>query len=389
MNTKHLLRNVVVLLAALVLGFLAGQEYYSLQQPDTFYTQNPALTKVSKLSEYNPNLKGTAGDTDIYVFDSGVPGGTALIYGGTHSNETAAVMNAITYIENVSITQGKLLVIPQANLSAFSATLPLRAQMGHMTFTLTDGSVRQVRMGSRLANPVHQWPDPNYRLNSSGRVLEHGEVAEIRNLNRNHPGMETGYLTEMVAYGIRRLVEMENVDLLYDGHEASPEFLRVNYLIAHERAMALGNTAILNANLDAMMEGNMDGYPFAIDLSGPTSWGLSHRALGDNTETMATLFESLNPVMGFCHEKVTEALVKDGISPNYVHITNLGLLNSGEMTDAGSPIEQRAGYHMEMSRQLLNAMGELNPEKAVTISGLPTFQDLTANGFEGILKPLQ
>lgn len=389
MNAKQTTRNVLVLLIALVLAFLAGQDFRDMQQPDKIYAENPALTRVAKLSEYNPNLKGTAGDTDIYVFDSGVPGGVALVYGGTHANETAAVMNAITYVENVLVTQGKLFVMPQANLSAFSATLPLRAQMGHMTFTLADGSVRTVRMGTRLANPVHQWPDPNYRLNSSGRVLEHGEIAEIRNLNRNHPGMEDGYLVEMVCYGIRKLVETENVDVLYDGHEASPEFRAVNFLIAHQRAMDLGSAAILNANLDAMMEGNMDGYPFKLDLSGATSWGLSHRALGDNTQAMATLFESLNPVMGFCHEKVTEALVKDGISPNYVHITDLGLLGSGELTDAGSPIELRAGYHMEMSRHLIGALGELNPEKTLTISGLPTFNDLVANGFEGILKPVK
>ena len=389
MNTKHILRNVVVLLAALALAFLAGQEFYDLQQPDEFYTANPALTRIAKLSEYNPNLKGTAGDTDIYVFDSGVPGGVALVYGGTHANETAAVMSAITYIENVSVSQGKLFVIPQANLSAFSATLPLRAQASHMNFTLTDGSTRQVRIGTRLANPVHQWPDPNYRLNTSGRMLQHGEIAEIRNLNRNHPGLEEGYLVEMVCYGIRKLVETENVDLLFDGHEASPEFRAVNFLIAHERAMDLGSAAILNANLDAMMEGNMDGYPFKLDRSGATSWGLSHRALGDNTNAMATLFESLNPVMGFCHDKVTEELVKDGISPNYVKITELGLLNSGELTEAGSPIELRAAYHMEMSRHLIGALGELYPEKTLTISGLPTFNDLVTNGFEGILKPLK
>lgn len=389
MDAKRLVRNVLVLAAALALAFLAGREFYAMQQPDALYAGNPALTRVARLSEYNPKLKGTAGDTDIYVFDSGVPGGVALIYGGTHANETAAVMSAITYLENVSVSQGKLLVMPQANLSAFSATLPLRAQMPYMTFTLADGSVRRVRMGARLTNPVHQWPDPNYRLNSSGRVLQHNEIAEIRNLNRNHPGMEDGYLTEMVCYGIRRLVETEQVDLLYDGHEASPEFLRVNYLIAHQRAMDLGSTAILNATLDAMMEGNMDGYPFKIDLSGPTSWGLSHRALGDHTPVMATLFESLNPVMGFCHDKVTEDLVKRGISPNYVKITDLGLLSSGELTEQGSPIERRAGYHMEMSRQLINALGELNPEKALVISGLPTFTDLVTNGFEAILKPVK
>jgi hypothetical protein len=182
-----------------------------------------------------------------------------------------------------------------------------------------------VRIGTRLANPVHQWPDPNYRLNTSGRMLQHGEIAEIRNLNRNHPGLEEGYLVEMVCYGIRKLVETENVDVLYDGHEASPEFRAVNFLIAHERAMDLGSAAILNANLDAMMEGNMDGYPFKLDRSGATSWGLSHRALGDNTNAMATLFESLNPVMGFCHDKVTEELVKDGISPQLCKNHRAGL----------------------------------------------------------------
>jgi hypothetical protein len=389
MKNKKLLVNIAVLVVALAIALVAGADFRKMHEPDKIYTGNPAITSVKKLSDYNNNLLNTAGDTDIYVLDSGVPGGKALIYGGTHSNETAAVMNALTYIENAVVEQGTLYVIFQANQSAFTNTLPLRAQMSHMNFTLPDGSVRSVRMGSRLANPVHQWPDPNYRLNSSGRVLKQNEIAEIRNLNRNHPGMEEGYLVEMVAYGIRNLIDTEGIDFIFDGHEASPEFLRVNYLIAHDRAMNLGSTAILNASLDAMMEGNMEGYPFKLDLSGATSWGLSHRALGDNTATLATLFESLNPVMGFCHGKVNEELVKEGKSDNYVKITDMGLLDSGELTDAGSPIELRTAYHMEISRQLLNAMGELDPAKTVTVTGLPTFTEMVSNGLESTLKPLE
>lgn len=389
MKSNQLWINIIVLLVAAAVVFGTGTEFKAMHQPDEIYTGNPAITSIKKLSDYNKNLLNTPADTDIYVIDSGVPGGKALVYGGTHSNETAAVINAITYIENAVVEQGTLYVIFQINQSAFSATLPLRGQMPYMEFTLPDSSVRKVRMGSRLTNPVHQWPDPNYRLNSSGRVLKQDEIAEIRNLNRNHPGMEEGYLTEMACYGLRKLIETEGIDLIFDGHEASAEFLRVNYLIAHNRAMDLGSTAILNASLDAMMEGNFDGYPFKVDLSGATSWGLSHRGLGDNTATLATLFESLNPVMGFCHEKVDEALVKDGKSDNYVKITNLGLLNSGELTESGSPIELRTAYHMEMSRQLINAMGELEPEKTITLTGLPSFTDMVSGGLESTLKSLK
>ena len=74
-----------------------------------------------------------------------------------------------------------------------------------MTFQLSDGSTREFRIGTRISNPVHQWPDPNYRLNTSKRELRHDEIAEIRNLNRNHHGLEEGYLTEMVCYAIYNL----------------------------------------------------------------------------------------------------------------------------------------------------------------------------------------
>lgn len=383
------MKNLAVLLAFAVLGGFAADEFLALHEDDRIYLGNPALTAVKKLSDWHPALLGTPGDTEVYVLDSGVPGGKALIYGGTHPNETAAVMNAVTYVENAAPKQGVLYVICQANRSAFTATLPLRGQMARMTFALKGGGTRTMRMGSRLTNPVHQWPDPNYRLNTSGRTLEHGEIAEIRNLNRNHPGVENGYLTEKVCHAIRTLIDREGIDLIYDGHEASCEFLRVNYLIAHERAMDLGATAILNATLDAMAEGPETGYPFKLDRSGASSWGLSHRALGDSTAAYATLFESLNPVMGFCHDKVTEALVKGGQSANYVNITNLGLLSSGELTEQGSPIEQRTAYHMEISRHLLAALGELAPEKAIVVEGLPSYHDMVENGLEATLKPLE
>ena len=59
--------------------------------------------------------RGTNGDTDVYVLDSGKPGATALVLGGTHGNEPAGYMTAILMVENAVPAAGRLLVVPHAN----------------------------------------------------------------------------------------------------------------------------------------------------------------------------------------------------------------------------------------------------------------------------------
>lgn len=222
MKNKSLIPNIAVLLVVALVCVLTGQIYLQQQKDDVLYTENPNITGVIRLSDYNPNLKDTPGDVDIYVFDSGIPGGKALIYGGTHTNEVGSMLNAVTYLENVKCEEGTLYVMVRANNSGYSHTQPLLAQANKMTFQLSDGSTREFRIGTRISNPVHQWPDPNYRLNTSKRELRHDEIAEIGNLNRNHPGLEEGYLTEMVCYAIYNFIQTEQIDFIYDGHEAVP-----------------------------------------------------------------------------------------------------------------------------------------------------------------------
>ncbi len=47
----------------------------------------PGVTEVKKLSDWAPYLKGSVNDCNIYVLDSGIPGGTMLVLGGTHPEE--------------------------------------------------------------------------------------------------------------------------------------------------------------------------------------------------------------------------------------------------------------------------------------------------------------
>lgn len=382
MKNKTLIRNLMVLAVVALVIALTAPGYLWQQKDDVLYTENPNLTSVLRLSDYNENLKGTNGDVDIYVFDSGVPGGKALIYGGTHTNEIAPMMSAVTYLENVKCEAGTLYVIVRANNSGYTHTQPLLAQQSKMTFELADGTVREFRNGTRIASPLDSWPDPNYHANSSKRDLKHEEIAELRNLNRVHPGMEEGYLIEMVSYGIRNFINTEEIDFIYDGHEAGAESTSlVNTLVVHERATALGSAAVMNCVIN--------GYPLMMEFSGQTSYGLSHRGLGDSTNALCTLFETSNPAMGSYHDKVTEALYKDGVSANYTALFAAGMFTKPyEFTSAGWPIEKRTAYHMAMSESLISTFNDMNPDKPLKISGMPDAAEMIEKGLEYTLKSL-
>ena len=122
--------------------------------------------------------------------------------------------------------------------------------------------------------------------------------------------------------------------------------------------------------------------------SGKTSWGLSHRALGDNTNVLATLFETNNPAQGMMRDKLTTDLLLGGKSENYREITEKGLLSSGEVPVEGNSIEQRMGYHMVAARELAVAFGEMNPDRPITITGMPRYEAIQEKGLGGILKSI-
>lgn len=127
-----------------------------------------------KLSQYFDGIAGTRGDTDIYVLDSGKPGASALVLGGTHGNEPSGYMAAIVLIENAMPTSGKLYVIPFANASTLTHTDYMEGTPRHFTVE-TAGGLRRFRYGSRATSPADQWPDP-----TSTCTLRPGRSSPVR-----------------------------------------------------------------------------------------------------------------------------------------------------------------------------------------------------------------
>lgn len=361
------------LLAAAVIVYL-GVTFSSMWKDQPIYP-GPGVTAVQMLSDYNPGLKGTHGDTEIYVLDSGKPGAAVLVLGGTHPNEPSGVVAAVTLIENCRPQSGVLYVIPRANRSAFTCTDPQEG--APMFFTVsTPGGDRTFRFGSRATNPIDQWPDSDvYVHRTSGQTLS---GSETRNLNRAYPGSNNGTFTERVTYGITEFVKKNDVKITVDLHEASPEYTTVNAIVAHQNAMELASWA--------SMDMQMEGMNISIEASPTNLHGLSHRELGDFTDTLATLMETANASQGRLRGRTNADLVVKGVDKYYVRARQYGSVTV-EFTEKGIPLDERVARHICGVQQLCNAYNELGNELTIDLGDLPSYQEIIANGIGRYLDP--
>ena len=365
--------SILCLLAAAIIVYL-GVTFTSMWQDQLIY-HGPGVTEVRMLSDYNPALKGTHGDTEIYVLDSGNPGASILVLGGTHPNEPSGVVVAVTLIENCQPKTGVLYVIPRANHSAFTCTDPQEG--APMFFTIaTPGGDRTFRFGSRATNPIDQWPDSDvYVHRTSGQTLS---GSETRNLNRAYPGSNTGTFTERVTYGLTEFIKTNDVKITVDLHEASPEYPTINAIVAHQDAMELASWAAMDMQLE--------GMKISIEASPTNLHGLSHRELGDFTDTMATLMETANASQGRLRGRTSADLVVTGVDHYYYLAGQYGALYV-DFPETGIPIDERVARHICGIEQLCSAYNELGNELSIDLGDLPSYREIVAAGIGAYLDP--
>ncbi len=367
-KTIDIIVSCLLLAAALAAVAMVTPGYLAMRKPDTI-RKGPGVSRVTLLSEYFPGVKGTVGDSEVYILDSGKPGGSALILGGTHGNEPAGYMTAILFVENARPQAGRLFVIPRANASAATHTDPMEGTPRSFTIDAASGK-RSFRFGSRATNPIDQWPDPDIYIHaSSGQQLS---GSETRNLNRAYPGRQDGTFTEKVAFAITALILKEGVDVTVDLHEASPEYPVINAIVAHERAMPVASAAILDLEFEDITMG--------LEPSPKSLHGLTHRELGDATKTLAILMEDTNPSQGRLRGRTSEALILEGKDELYVRAQKLGRLFV-PFDEKGWPLSTRVGRHMAGLEAIFGAFSAQNPDKPLVVDGMPPYEELVAGNF--------
>ena len=364
-SKKSWLSAVILLcFSAAAIVYLATQ-FLSMREEEPIYP-GPGVTEIKMLSDWYPDLEGTAGDTEVYVMKGEKEGGSMLVLGGTHPNEPSGLVSAILLIENAVPEEGTLYVIPRTNNSAMTCTDPQEGSPMRFTIDTPNGE-RWFRFGSRATNPIHQWPDPEIYVHAaSGQRLS---GSETRNINRSYPGRTDGNFTEKIAYGVAELIRQEDIDIEVDLHEASPEYPTINAIVAHEDAMTLASQALINMQLE--------GVTISLEPSPQNLHGLTHRELGDYTDTLALLMETSNPSQGRLRGRTNEELVVTGKDKFYEMAAEYGRLYV-PYDENGHPLSMRVARHVTGVAQIAASFNELGLGNLV-ISGIPSYSEMESD----------
>jgi len=369
---QHKILAAFLLLFSLILSYFSARSFLSMREAEIYYPSE-SITKIKTLSDYFEDIKNTRGDTPVYLFEGEEPGGTILILGGTHPDEPASNLTAVCLMENLSITKGKIIIVPRANNSGFTHSDPQEGNPQRFALKTQTGE-RWFRYGSRSTNPIDQWPDPEvYRHYPSGQKLS---GAETRNLNRAYPGRPDGSLTEKVTYAIMQLIKQESVSLAIDLHEASLEYPVVNAIVVHPLAFDLAGETVLYLQ--------MDGFEINLEQSPENFRGLSHREWGDHLNIPAILLETASTMHGRYHGSKNQEKVISGVDRFYLEADQHQLL-SVKYPENGIPMKERVGRHLITIEKILEIWNSYNLENSIIVNNIPDFAEMQEKGVGAFL----
>ena len=86
--------TIIISVIILVVSVITGREFLEHRKPEKI-VRGPGVTGIRLLSDWYPELKGSRGDTEVYILRGDDNGSSMLVLGGTHGNEPSGYMSAI------------------------------------------------------------------------------------------------------------------------------------------------------------------------------------------------------------------------------------------------------------------------------------------------------
>ena len=378
-NKRNIIITSSILAGAIALGIVSGVQFKNFSDYETYFYVRDNI-EIEKFSKYSPNLKNTVGDAEIYKITGEKPGPSVLILGGTHPNEPSGQLTATLFLENVEVEAGTVYVITETNKSAYTHSHPLEGTSFYYGIE-TKNSLRRFKFGSRATNTNQQWPNPDVYTTQSGQKLS---STDTRNLNRSYPGKINGTYTEQVAYAVTELIRQNDIAVTIDLHEASPEYITINAIVCHQDAYSIGGSAKMNIEFSDV--------EISVEESPTNLHGLTHRELGDYTDTLAFLCETSNAAQGKIRGAFTEDLIVTGKDKFYDKADELGILYAAPVhidervaRHTLSIVEILNAYNEELSYGDLGSLGNFLDGKRLTegtfaIKNIPTYDEIMTNG---------
>lgn len=362
--TKGLMAAAFI--ALLVLG---GVPLYRHRHYAVPIVAGPGVTRVARLGDFCPSLNGTAGDTMVFVLEGREPGGKAVIMSGTHANEPAGLLADLIIIENAVVEKGTLFVIPSFNNSAGRNTRPGDGYPLYYDIP-TDWGRKRFPMGNRDASPLDQWPDPDVYIHYPER--QRLSYIDARNSNRTWPGRPDGPLMERVTFAAMELMRREKVDVAVDLHGAETMFPVTNCIVAPERSSRIATLASLTVKAT-------EGFDSHVEPSPPGFRGLSHREIGDYSETAPFLLEAPIPFLDQPTGPKTVQFLLDGKDPFLLSLAGKKKLFV-PYDASGWPMDKRVGQHLSVTLEILRQFSKRTPGREIVVRGVPRCADVMKNG---------
>lgn len=356
---------------ALTVGLLVvgGVPLYTHRHFETPVVKGPGVTRVGKLSEHFPRLKGTMADTNVFTLEGKEPGGKVLLMADTHANEPAGLLAALIVIENAVVEKGTVLVIPVFNNSASRTTRPGDGYPLYYDIP-TDWGLKRFRMGNRDASPLDQWPDPDVYIHYPEKQLL--SYIDVRNTNRTWPGRPNGPLMEQVTFSAMEIMRKENVDIAVDLHGAETMFPVTNCIVAPEKSMRIATLASLTVKA-------MEGFDSHVEPSPSGFRGLSHREVGDHSATAPFLLEAPIPFLDQPTGPKTEKFLLDGKDDFLLSLAKKKRLFV-PYDESGWPMEKRVGQHLSVTLEILRQYSKKSPDRGIVVRGVPRYGEVIKNG---------
>jgi predicted deacylase len=357
---------LALFLAMLVSG---GLQLFRHRHFDIPVVAGPGVTKVVPLSDYCRGLKGTVADTPVFFMGGKEAGGKLVIMANTHANEPEGLLAALIIIENGIVEKGTLIIIPEFNHSASRNT---KAGDGYpLYFKIpTEWGQKKFRMGNRDASPLDQWPDPDVYIHYPERQLL--SFIDVRNSNRTWPGRPNGPLMEKVTFAAMEIMRQERVDIAIDTHGAETMFPVTNCIVAPEKSQRIATLASLTVKAK-------EGFDSHVEPS-PTGFrGLSHREMGDYSDTLPFLLEAPIPFLDQPTGPKTEKLLLDGKDPFLLSLAAKKKLFV-PYDESGWPMEKRVGQHCSVILEIMHQYSKKFPERAIAVQNVPRYAEVVKNG---------
>jgi len=287
----------------------------------------------------------------------------------THANEPAGLLACLIGIENAVVEKGTVYIIPMFNASASRNT---KAGDGYPLYfdVPTDWGAKRFRMGNRDASPLEQWPDPDVYIHYPDRQLL--SYLDVRNTNRTWPGRANGQIMERVTFAAMELLRRDKIDVAIDFHGAETMFPVTNCLVAPDKSSKI-------ATLTAMTVKAREGFDSHVEPSPRNFRGLSHREIGDFSDTLPFLLEAPIPFLDQPTGPKTVKLMLDGKDPFLLSLSKKNKLFV-PYDENGWPMEKRVGQHLSTALEILRQFTKKNAARPIVLSGVPRYAEIVQAG---------